>query len=132
MFWGSTFSNAQFTGTFACRKHITPPYIPPGTEGDCRQWTYDCRHDTVTVVLISLESAVFLAYFALFFFYLGRAFRQLRARNYRCALPQDWTSGVTSVYVISGAAMKVIKQMQCYAVPSCLHYICTLQAPTRF
>ncbi|KAK9907744.1 hypothetical protein WJX75_009081 [Coccomyxa subellipsoidea] len=66
------------------RKHITPPYMPPGTEeGDCRQWTYDCRHDTVTVVLISLESAVFLAYFALFFFYLGRAFRQLRARNYR-------------------------------------------------
>jgi hypothetical protein len=107
--------------------------MPPGTEeGDCRQWTYDCRHDTVTVVLISLESAVFLAYFALFFFYLGRAFRQLRARNYRRALPQDRTSRVISVYVISGAAMKVIKQMQCYAVPSCLHCICSLQAPKRF
>ncbi len=57
--------------------------MPPGTEGDCRSWTYDCRHDNLTVVLISLESAVFLAYFALFFFYLCRAFHQLRARNYR-------------------------------------------------
>ena len=65
--------------------------MPPGTEGgDCREWTYDCRHDTVTVVLISLESAFFLAYFALFFFYLIRAFRQLRTRNYRRALQPDF------------------------------------------
>ncbi|CAL8470482.1 g10024 [Coccomyxa elongata] len=66
------------------RKQLVAPYMPPGTEGgDCRQWLYDCRHDTTTVILISLESAVFLVYFGLFFFYLARAFHQLRGRNYR-------------------------------------------------
>ena len=61
-----------------------PPYMPPGTDGgDCRQWLYDCAHDTLTQILIGLESAVFMVYFGLFFFYLGRAYHQLRGRNYR-------------------------------------------------
>lgn len=69
-----------------CRKDLTPPYMPAGTADDCRLWLYDCRHDTLTVILISLEAAVFLIYFALFFYYLGRAYAQLRTRNYRRAL----------------------------------------------
>ena len=33
----------------------------------------------------TLECAGLLAYFFLFFYYLGRSFKQLHARNYRCA-----------------------------------------------
>jgi hypothetical protein len=36
------------------------------------------------VCLEAAESAVLFAYLVLFLYYLGRAFRQLRARKYRC------------------------------------------------
>lgn len=69
-----------------CRKAATPYYIPPGARDNCQQWVYDCRHEMTIQVLLALESAAFFIYFLLFFYYLLRAFRQLRARNYRYVL----------------------------------------------
>ncbi|BDA50387.1 probable lipase at C-terminar half [Coccomyxa sp. Obi] len=50
---------------------------------DCSKWKSDCRQDVAFTTLAGVIFAIFFAYFGLFFYYLSRAFRQLRAHNYR-------------------------------------------------
>lgn len=50
---------------------------------DCNKLNSDCRRDVPFTTLAGIIFAIFFAYFGLFFYYLARAFRQLRAHNYR-------------------------------------------------
>ena len=63
----------------------------PGS--DCRQWHYTCARSALEMCLEAAGSAVLFAHLILFLCYLGRAFRQLRARNYKC-VPFFWTRRV--------------------------------------
>lgn len=64
----------------ACSAVYGESKVPVAT---CTQRLVHCRRDTPYIALEGAIFVVFFAYFGLFFFYIGRAFRQLRAHNYR-------------------------------------------------
>ena len=66
-----------------CRSSLRPYYVPPGTEGDCRLWLFECHHSPIAQIMLILESAVLLIYLILFLYYLARSFSQLSTRNFR-------------------------------------------------
>ena len=76
-----------------CRHGPTIVLRPPGSS--CRQWVFSCARSSLALGLDAAGLAVLFAYFALFMFYVGRGFRQLRDRDYRCAIGCR-AAGVTS------------------------------------
>ncbi|EIE21258.1 hypothetical protein COCSUDRAFT_57160 [Coccomyxa subellipsoidea C-169] len=59
-----------------------PPVIPPGLEGSCDYWQYDCHTTDLQQGLIGILVVIAYGYFFMYLYYIGRAYYILRGLPY--------------------------------------------------